>query len=180
MSFADYDRADSVKKGIERVLSRLKSEPDPRQPCEARSPARPSATSVAVAPDRRWPLPGLAPMTRVRTSFGDVHAVALRKGDLVRVRSGEFRPIVWLNRVLLDEDFLATMPDSNPIRLRAGSLGAQLPAVDVMMSPRQIVAPTPKSSVFSCDMLTRLQSTAEKNGAHSSLTPSARPLHPVE
>ena len=28
-----------------------------------------------------WPLPGLAPMTRVRTEFGDVPAFALRKGD---------------------------------------------------------------------------------------------------
>ena len=33
-------------------------------------------------------------MTRVRTSFGDVHAAALRKGDEVLTRSGEYKPIL--------------------------------------------------------------------------------------
>ena len=87
----------------------------------------------------RWPLPGLAPMTRVKTIFGDVHAVALRKGDEVLTRSGEFKPIVWLNRVLLEPEFLAQKPDSQPVVVRAGALGPGMPAADIMVSPRQLV-----------------------------------------
>lgn len=84
-------------------------------------------------------------MTRVRTSFGDVHAVALRKGDLVQTRNGEFKPIVWLNRVLLDKQFLDEKVDSNPIRLQAGCIGNAVPSSDIMVSPRQIVCPSPSA-----------------------------------
>lgn len=96
----------------------------------------------AVAEDEgqeRWPLPGLAPMTRVRTNFGDVHAVALRKGDEVLLRTGEYKPIVWINRIMLDEHILSTKPDSNPVVLSPGALGASSPAIEVMVSPRQKV-----------------------------------------
>lgn len=86
-----------------------------------------------------WPLPGLAPMTRVRTSFGDVHAIALRKGDEVLVRGGEYKPIVWINRIMLDEHVLSLKPDSNPIVLAPGCLG-NAPAVEMMVSPRQIIS----------------------------------------
>lgn len=86
-----------------------------------------------------WPLPGLAPMTRVRTSFGDVHAIALRKGDTVMLRSGEYRPIVWINRIMLDEHLLSLKPDCNPILLAPGSVGPGMPANEMMVSPRQIV-----------------------------------------
>lgn len=87
----------------------------------------------------RWPLPGLAPMTRVKTIFGDVHAVALRKGDEVLTRSGVYKPIVWLNRVLLDPEFLAEKPDSQPVVVRAGALGPDVPGADIMVSPRQLL-----------------------------------------
>ena len=53
------------------------------------SPKQAVSARPAVNGVEQWPLPGLAPMTRVRTSFGDVHAIALRKGDEVLLRSGE-------------------------------------------------------------------------------------------
>lgn len=86
-----------------------------------------------------WPLPGLAPMTRVRTSFGDVHAAALRKGDEVLTRSGKYLPILWLNRIRLDERILDEKPDCNPVVLAAGTLGANIPSAEMMVSPRQMV-----------------------------------------
>lgn len=86
-----------------------------------------------------WPLPGLAPMTRVRTSFGDVHAAALRKGDEVLTRSGKYVPILWLTRIMLDERILAEKPDSNPVVIAAGALGPNLPTQEIIVSPRQIV-----------------------------------------
>lgn len=90
--------------------------------------------------EAHWPYAGLAPMTRVRTSFGDVFAQALRKGDLIKTRSGEFKPIVWLDRIMLDDRFLLDMKDANPVMLPAGSVGRSIPKADVMVSPRQIVA----------------------------------------
>lgn len=86
-----------------------------------------------------WPLPGLAPMTRVRTSFGDVPAAALRKGDEVLTSTG-YRRILWLNRIHLDEHILKLKPDSNPVLIASGTLGGRLPAKDIIVSPRQIVA----------------------------------------
>lgn len=93
----------------------------------------------AVDGVEQWPLPGLAPMTRVRTTFGDVHAIALRKGDEVLLRSGDYAAIQWLNRIKLDEHVLALKPDSNPVVLDAGSLGGGAPANEIMVSPRQVV-----------------------------------------
>lgn len=87
----------------------------------------------------QWPLPGLAPMTRVRTSFGDVPAIALRKGDKVLVRSGDYLPIMWLNRIKLDGHVLRLKPDSNPVVLSAGSIGANAPKNEIMVSPRQVI-----------------------------------------
>jgi hypothetical protein len=97
----------------------------------------------------QWPLPGLAPMTRVRTSFGDVHAVALRKGDEVLTRSGEYRAIQWINRINLDEHVLKLKPDSNPVVLGAGALGPNAPHSEIMVSPRQIVCADERSGLQS-------------------------------
>ncbi|MEO9826620.1 MAG: Hint domain-containing protein [Paracoccaceae bacterium] len=95
----------------------------------------------------QWPLPGLAPMTRVRTSFGDVHAIALRKGDQVLLRSGEYRAIQWINRIKLDGHVLKLKPDSNPVVLAAGALGPSAPQNEIMVSPRQIVCADERSSL---------------------------------
>ena len=129
-----------------RVLARLR-DGKPTQKSNDAAEAQPRAESAAAADENRWPLPGLAPMTRVRTSFGDVHAVALRKGDLVKTRDGEFKPIVWLNRVLLDEHFVEEKLDSNPIRIQAGAVGPAIPAADILVSPHQIVCPSPKANI---------------------------------
>ena len=111
----------------------------------AKMPPKPVEIKPALEADpTRWPLPGIAPMTRIRTSFGEVHAIALRKGDLVKTRSGDFRPIVWLDRVKLDEKFLSGMPDAHPVMLKAGSAGSNCPSRDIMLSPRQQIAPTPQ------------------------------------
>ena len=86
-------------------------------------------------------------MTRVETSFGKVHAVALRKGDQVKTRNGEFRKIVWLNRVLLDQSLLHEKPDANPVRIVSGALGPATPSKDIMVSPRQRICPGPKTKL---------------------------------
>lgn len=94
-----------------------------------------------------WPLPGLAPMTRVRTSFGDVHSIALRRGDKVLLRGGEYKAIQWINRIMLDEHILSLKPDCNPVLLAAGSLGPNTPSTEMMVSPRQIFCADDRSGL---------------------------------
>ncbi|MEL7150025.1 MAG: Hint domain-containing protein [Pseudomonadota bacterium] len=103
-----------------------------------------------------WPLPGLGPMTRVRTSFGDVHAAALRRGDEVLTRSGEYKAIQWLTRICLDEQLLKEKPDCNPVVLAAGSLAPQIPANEISVSPRQIVLPHDTSALTRAEEAARL------------------------
>lgn len=98
-----------------------------------------SRTAVRQNGLELWPLPGIAAMTRVRTSFGDVHAAALRKGDEVLTRSGKYKPILWLNRIHLDEHVLSLKPDSNPVVIAPGALGSSSPISEMMVSPRQII-----------------------------------------
>ena len=111
---------------------------------EAVPPAAPeNAVEMMDKPEKpaleAWPLPGLAPMTRIRTNFGDVHAAALRKGDEVLTGTGEYLPILWLTRICLDERILAEKPDCNPVVFAAGAFGPQVPSREIMLSPRQIV-----------------------------------------
>ena len=111
----------------------------PFEESRSRKHVNTTRTAARQADLELWPLPGLAPMTRVRTSFGDVHAAALRKGDEVLTRTGKFMPIIWLNRISLEEHVLNLKPDSNPIVLGAGSLGSGAPHTEIMVSPRQII-----------------------------------------
>ena len=143
----------SIQAGLDRVQSRrlMKDMAAAIPPIERRSSkakqksdgqnGRPSdedraPVSANAGPVERWPLPGLAPMTRVRTSFGDVHSIALRKGDEVLTKSGEYLPIHWINRIKLDEHILTTKPDSNPVVIGAGALGSH---AELLVSPRQVI-----------------------------------------
>lgn len=158
MSMPKYDEQADLNSTVARVMSRFS---EAKADIVSASPDKEANVNAAQASDgsiesescegvegdsERWPLPGLAPMTRVRTSFGDVHAVALRKGDLVRTRNGQFKQIVWLNRVMLDESFLSEKPDSNPIRIQPGAVAKGVPTSEVMVSPRQLICAGPAAS----------------------------------
>jgi len=94
--------------------------------------------------NHRWTLPGLAPMTRVSTSFGEVFAHALRKGDLVLTPSSEYLPIVWIDRVTLDAQLLCALPDAQSVVVLAGVFGKKAPAYKIGMSPAQLLLPVHK------------------------------------
>ena len=136
----------SIQEPLDRVVShRLMKDmastipPMQRRNRKSEQATRPQPEQRASVPPgvvERWPLPGLAPMTRVRTSFGDVHSIALRKGDEVLTKDGSFLPILWINRIKLDEHILATKPDSNPIVIGAGALGSH---GELLVSPRQVI-----------------------------------------
>ena len=82
-------------------------------------------------------LKGLGPDTRVMTSLGKMPAAALRRRDLLRTRDGGFRAIEWIDRIKLDADYLERHPEAQPVVIRAGSLGPRLPALDLVLAPRQ-------------------------------------------
>jgi hypothetical protein len=87
--------------------------------------------------ERTWTLPGFGPLTRITTSFGETPAQALRTGDLVRTRRGDFKPIAWLDRLVLDEEFISLHPDSLPVVIGKGALGRGMPSADVHLAPCQ-------------------------------------------
>lgn len=123
---------------ISEVLGRLESPP----PVAPVVPTDNPKTNTRPAPKPMvWSLPGFGPMTRITTSFGEVHAQTLRERDLVRTRSGEFKPIKWIDRIVLEEEFLERHQDAHPILIRAGALGRGLPRQDILLSPRQPLAP---------------------------------------
>ena len=89
------------------------------------------------AADRVGGFEGLGPMTRVATSFGDMHAQALRERDMLRTKIGGFAKIESVDRFVLDEDFLSYHPEALPIRIRAGAFGRNVPCTDVILAPFQ-------------------------------------------
>lgn len=91
----------------------------------------------------RWTLPGLCSGVRVTTSFGDLPVEALRKRDPLRTQPGSLALVTWVDRIRLDEEFLAQNPDALPVRIPAGSLGYGRPERDLIVSPHQPVNVSP-------------------------------------
>lgn len=105
-------------------------------------PAYPTKARVrqpASTPGLVWDMPGFGPMTRISTTFGDVPAQALRVRDTIRTRTGECLQIQWLDRIILNEEFMQRHPEANPILIRASAMAVGLPGRDVMVSPGQAV-----------------------------------------
>lgn len=111
-------------------------------------PTRPNAAHEAAAAtsrgtgqsadaDRTWTLPGLCWNTSVMTSFGALPVQVLRKHDPLRMIDGTVARITWVDKIQLDEEFLASYPDAQPIRIRSGALGPGQPAQDILVSPQQ-------------------------------------------
>lgn len=94
-------------------------------------------TRAKATTEVSWTLPGFGPMTRISTSFGDVHAQALRERDVIRTPMGLLKPIKWVDRMRLDSAFLKHVPDAQAVMIRAGSLGGGLPKADIVVSPEQ-------------------------------------------
>lgn len=105
-------------------------------------PARrqtPVPVRMPRANDIRWTMAGFGPMARISTSFGEVHAQALRVGDMVRTPEGEMKRIIFIDRFKLDAGFLDDVPDAHPVCIMKGALGTNLPRTDCVVSPRQLM-----------------------------------------
>lgn len=82
---------------------------------------------------------GFGPMSRITTSFGEVYAQTLRRGDRIRTKEGNYLAIQAINRLTLDAAYLQYHPDALPVVIRAGALGVGLPIADLMLAPCQSV-----------------------------------------
>lgn len=105
------------------------------------------APEEAPAPEPRqerkntlaWDIPGFCGKSKIVTSFGNLPIEALRRNDPVKTASGDFRKITWVDKFTLDPDFMNSHPEAQPVLIRAGSLGTGKPAVDMFVSPTQLV-----------------------------------------
>lgn len=91
------------------------------------------ATSPAVT----WNLPGFLGSARVSAAFGELPIQALRVRDEIRTASGAIARVQWIDKLHLDEEFLALHPSARPVHIRANALGQGLPLNDLTLSPEQ-------------------------------------------
>jgi len=73
--------------------------------------------------------------SRIATPAGEVAVEALAVGDLVLTASGAARPIVWIGHRRVECGRHPQPADVWPVRVRAGALGANVPRLDVLLSP---------------------------------------------
>ena len=106
--------------------------PAPQEAEKPRQSARPS-----------WTLPGFHGKARITTLFGELPIEALRRRDEVKLHTGRFSRIEWIDKIQLDEAFLSYHPDGQPVLLRANVLGPGKPKVDMMVSPAQMLDSRP-------------------------------------
>lgn len=75
------------------------------------------------------------PGTLAATPTGARPVQDLAHGDIVQTRDNGLQRIVWAGQRSLAQETLAVAPDLCPIRIKAGALGPELPARDMLVSP---------------------------------------------
>lgn len=86
-----------------------------------------------------WNLSGFHGKARIETELGKRPIDQLREQDKVRTRSGRFLAVTWIDRILLDEDFLDYHPGAHPILIRPDALSHSMPGSNLLLSPEQVV-----------------------------------------
>jgi hypothetical protein len=75
------------------------------------------------------------PGTRIATSRGQVAVETLKPGDRVITRDNGIQPVRWADRRDLSASDISASPIFQPVLIRAGSIGSDLPAQDILVSP---------------------------------------------
>lgn len=111
---------------------------DAKPPAAATAP-RPAATPSPDQAHSKWKVPGFHAKAKVFTIFGELPVEALRIRDKVRVLSGAYVEVEWIDKIKLDVDFLERHPEAQPILFKTNALGKSRPQSNVMVSPGQRV-----------------------------------------
>lgn len=74
--------------------------------------------------------------TGIQTETGLARVEDIRVGDLVLTADNGLQPVRWISSRSLDQETLARFPNLRPIRIRAGALGPDMPARDLVVSPQ--------------------------------------------
>lgn len=77
--------------------------------------------------------------TLILTTHGEVAVEDLRVGDMVITRDHGPQPLRWIGSKRLDAALLHAFDKLRPVRIRAGALGADLPARDLYVSQQHRV-----------------------------------------
>jgi len=81
-------------------------------------------------------IPCFARGTMIDTDRGPVAIEMLQVGDLVRTKDNGVQPIRWKGATMVPAGVLSDAPHLRPIRIKAGALGAAMPAADLLVSPQ--------------------------------------------
>lgn len=97
--------------------------------------------------------PCFTPGTLIDTPKGPVEVETLRPGDKVMTRDHGAQVLRWRGEKRLSPRMLDLAPNLRPIRIRAGALGPDAPARDLVVSPqhRVLVASRIARRLFGCD-----------------------------
>lgn len=74
--------------------------------------------------------------TLIETGNGPARVEDLRVGQLVLTKDHGLRPIRWISSRTLNRDILERRENLRPIRIKAGAMGAGIPASDLVVSPQ--------------------------------------------
>ena len=94
----------------------------------------------ANSPDVKWNLPGFLGSARVSTAFGELPIQALRIRDEILTASGAIARVQWIDKLHLDEEYLALHPSARPVRIPANGLAQGIPLNEVTVSPEQLLS----------------------------------------
>lgn len=81
-------------------------------------------------------IPCFTPGSMILTEDGEVPVEELEAGDLVFTRDSGFQELRWIGRRDLPPQALSAQPRFNPVRIRRGALGLNLPDRDMLVSPQ--------------------------------------------
>lgn len=120
------------------------------------------------------------PGVMIATPKGEVAVEDLRPGDRVFTRDNGIQDIVWTGRSDLAAERLRRMPQFCPIRIRAGSLGKNLPDRDMWVSPnhRMLVCSDTTQMMFDAhEVLVAAKHLLNQPGFVQEATPGVSYLH---
>ncbi|QQA42089.1 Hint domain-containing protein [Pelagovum pacificum] len=75
------------------------------------------------------------PGTMIRTETGARPVETIREGERIQTRDNGCKPVMWIGSRRVTGARLQAIPDLAPVRLRAGSLGIEVPDAGLLVSP---------------------------------------------